>query len=60
VAPLSYLFSITVTDVPVRRFGSNDRKGSRIYVDPTVPPEPFWTDTSTYITEHEAKRVQVV
>ena len=57
VAPVSYLFRFTATEVPVRRFGSSKRKGSRIYVDPTVPPEASGLIPAPFISDQEAKRV---
>jgi len=57
LAPVSYLFRFTVTDVPVRRFGSSERNGSRIYVDPTVPPEASGLIPAPYISGQEAKEV---
>ena len=60
LAPASYLFRFTVTDVPVRRFSSAEPKGSRIYVDPTVPPDASGLIPAPYITEEEAKRVKFV
>lgn len=57
VAPVSYLFRFTVTDVPVQRFSSGQHRGSRIYVDPTAPPDDSGLIRAPYITEKEAKRV---
>jgi hypothetical protein len=58
LAPVSYLFRFTVTDVPVSRFSSAEREGSRIYVDPTAPPDASGLIPAPYITEEAAKRVK--
>jgi hypothetical protein len=60
IAPVSYLFRFTVTDVPVKPFGGSVREGSRIYVDPTVPPEPSGLIRAPFISDQDAKKVAFV
>jgi hypothetical protein len=60
MAPVSYLFRFTVTDVPVRPFSASDREGSRIYVDPTVPPDESGLIRAPFITDQDAKKVAFV
>jgi hypothetical protein len=57
VAPVSYLFRFTVTGVPVRPFGSATRENSRIYVDPTVPPDASGLIRAPYVSDREAIKV---
>lgn len=58
LAPVSYLFRFTATDVPVRRFASAAHSHTRDYVDPTVPPNEAGLIPAPYVTEAEAKLVQ--
>ncbi len=58
LAPVSYLFRFTATDVPVRRFASAAHSHSRDYVDPTVPPNEAGLIPAPYVTEAEARLVQ--
>ena len=60
LAPVSYLFRFTVTDVPVRRFNSSAHSHTRDYVDPTVAPDASGLIPAPYITEAAAKRVQFI
>lgn len=57
IAPVSYLFRFTVTGVPVQPFGGVKSENSRIYVDPTVPPEPSGLIRAPLITDKAAKEV---
>lgn len=60
LAPVSYLFRFTVTDVPVRRFSSAAHSHTRDYVDPTVAPDASGLIPAPYITEAEAKQVKFI
>jgi len=60
VAPVSYLFRFTVTDVPVRPFSSSAHSHTRDYVDPTVAPDASGLIPAPYVTEAEAKQVRFV
>lgn len=60
LAPASYLFRFTVTDVPVRRFNSTAHSNTRDYVDPTIAPDASGLIPAPYITESEAKRVKFI
>jgi hypothetical protein len=60
ITPVSYLFRFTVTDVPVKPFGGAARSDSRVYVDPTVPPEPSGLIRAPLISDQDAKKVAFV
>ncbi|HEY4319736.1 MAG TPA: hypothetical protein VGM77_01055 [Gemmatimonadales bacterium] len=60
IAPTSYLFRFTVTDVPVRSFNAPAHHSDRAYVDPTVPPDASGLIPAPYITSAAAKQVLFV
>jgi hypothetical protein len=58
LAPVSYLFRVTVTDTPTETFGGPGRTGSRVYVDPTGPPGEHGLIRAGYITAGQAEAVR--
>ena len=60
LAPVSYLFRFTVTDVPVRRFSSSAHSHVRDYMDPTVAPDASGLIPAPYVTEAEAKQIKFI
>jgi hypothetical protein len=57
VAPVSYLFRFTVTDVPVQRFSGSVHDHSRAYVDPTGAPDQAGLIRAPYVTEKDARAI---
>ncbi|HEY3934602.1 MAG TPA: hypothetical protein VGL65_08280 [Gemmatimonadales bacterium] len=57
IAPVSYLFRFTVTDVPVKRFSVSEHDHSRAYVDPTGAPDPSGLIRAPYVSEQAARAI---
>lgn len=57
IAPVSYLFRFTVTDVPVKRFSGSAHDHSRAYVDPTGVPDASGLIHAPYVSEQGAKAI---
>jgi hypothetical protein len=57
LAPVSYLFRVTVSGTPTQTFGGPDRQGERVYVDPTGPTDAGGLIRAPYITEQQAKKI---
>jgi hypothetical protein len=60
IAPVSYLFRVTVTETPTAAFGTADTTNERIYVDPTGPSGEDGLIRASYVSEERAKSLRLV
>ena len=58
LAPVSYLFRMTVLGTPTATFGGPGRLGERVYVDPTGAPDADGLITAAYVSAGEAEKVR--
>ena len=58
VAPISFLFRITATDVPTQTFGGPNRTGSRIYVDPSGTADEHGLIRAPYVSAAAARSLE--
>ena len=54
VAPISYLFRVTVVGTQAKTFGSRQEKSERVYVDPTGSEDASGLVLAPYITHDQA------
>jgi hypothetical protein len=57
LAPVSYLFRVTVLGTPTETFGGPGRSGDRVYLDPTGAPDSNGLITAPYISADQAKKM---
>jgi hypothetical protein len=58
LAPVSYLFRLTVLGTPTETFGGPGRLDDRVYVDPTGSPDADGLITARYISHQQAQQVR--
>jgi len=57
LAPVSYLFRVTVLGTKVATFGGPGRTDTRVYVDPTAAPDDSGLILAPYIDDRAAKQL---
>lgn len=60
IAPVSYLFRVTVTNTPTPTFSEVRTTNKRVYVDPTGPVGDDGLILARYVSEAMAKELQLV
>jgi hypothetical protein len=57
LAPVSYLFRVTVLGTPTETFGGPGRSGDRVYLDPSGAPDSNGLISAPYISAEDAKKL---
>lgn len=59
IAPISYLFRVTVTHTPTATFGSVQTTNERVYVDPTGPTNSEGLILAPYVSEEACRSLRL-